>query len=645
MNKAELIAQQLASGESWANVIGLEVNPYGVSSYRPLNKAELIASQLVSGNQNRETWSKVIFNVLDYISSHESNHTDGLQRAINEANSWIDSGAKGLRNFPLSKLYRGGVVLLPPGVLNIDVGKIVMKTGVVIRGSGVYSTRINPIGSGGFVFGRDNVEEWLACIGYEDFTISPTDEHFAFTTKYDNPPAAGGIDFTLTSQAYINRVNILNIAGTGIRMQECYDTFLNQVEIIFVGTDENTPGFGMYPGVAKPGGRDASIIDVTNAIHIDQIRIENCPGGLQIDGTKNVNKLLREIQIQELKIENSPSVIRHCTGVTLSAGNINAVLDETKPSFTIGGPTADTRGVTFNHFTYFSGGQNKRWIFDVVGVSTYDFKVNGGSVINIKNFLTANATNVPGGDSVLPIEISHLSAVNCGTPFIQAKTRLRVNHCSFYKMNLGDYVIKAGDYAKVTHCDFTIADKCISMGSSGFFEHNTFNTITGVAHYINGAGNVIEKPTYIGTVTKKYEYSLPQLQFVNYPSEQFTSAAPGCYNQLINIPCGVNNTYGAVTAIPNKWQYAMIPHIQLWGTFASETVTYKVEAIYDDGTSAYIEKALSGALVANWLTIEEIAPLIPTRLRIVGMNLSAKSNTTNAVSLATCRVWIIMNMH
>lgn len=613
-----------------------------------MSEMQLIARQFANAARNKETWGGVFINLMDFGIDGRGRHDDtsGFQWAFKEANAWSDSGTKGLRNYPDSMEYRGAIILMPRGIYN--VGNITNKSGVILRGSGMYSTRINPIGTSGFTFGRDDVEEWMGVVGFEDFTIAPTDEHFAFTTPYASPPAVGGIDLTLTSQSYMNRVNILNIGGMGIRMQECYDSYFSQMELINVGADENHPAIGMYPGVAKPGGRDPSVIDVTNAIHMSQIRVENCPRGLEIDGQKNVNKLLREIQLVGCKFEKAPGVIKHVAGVTVSASNTTVPNDANIPAWTIGGASlADTRGVQFDSCSYFSGSVNTRWVFNVVGVSTYDFSISTASVTNVQKFLRTNAFGVSGADPVMPIRIDKLKAINCGTDFIKVGKKLRLSDSTFYKMQGTGYAVSAGDSSRITGCDFIDMGKGISWGANGFSKDNTFTTITDHAHYVTTTSTVMEGNIYESGVATPIAFTDPNLALNTYNSAATSSIAPAGYNEYINITAiGTNNTYPAAQSVPSRWNYFTVPQIMLEGTnVPGETITFKIEAIYEDLTTAFVEKIVVNGLISQWLTTDELLPLIKSKVKTISYKLYVKSNTTNPTSLASCHVRVVGNMH
>lgn len=573
--------------------------------------------------------------------------TDAINRAIESAQAWKDASVNGLRAEPLNQSYRGAVVYFPAGIFNVR--NLKMKSGIIYRGAGVLSTRLNPIGTNGYVFSRDDSEQWCSQIAFEKFTIAPTDEHFAFTPAYGDPPKMGGFDLTLTASAYMRKIKVLNIAGTGIHMAECYDSYFDEIEMIYVGTDVNTPAIGMYPGIAKTGGRPANIIDVTNAIHISKIRIENCPYGLVVDGTKYTNKLLREIQFHGgCKFENAPMLIRHVVGFTYTDSNINVPKDENVPAVTIGGIGADTRGVSFVNNTYFSGTTNVRWVFDVLGQSTYDLKISESSVTSVKKFLTVNGKGISNANVILPIYISGLTAVNCGTPFIQAARKLRLTRANFYQMVGDDYVVIAGDYSQIDHCDFNRISKGINVGGNCSLDKNSFSNVTVHAHYVTRVDNKIQGTTYETGVVKEVEYSEPNIALNTYISNAVVSIAPVAYKEdHIITPVGTNNQYPLNgTAAVNKWSYFTNPQVRFTGTIAGgETVVVKFEVIYGDGTTTFVEKSFTEPTYSYWLTQDELSELVITKKSIVNFKMYAKSNTSAAISLAACRVMIVANMH
>jgi hypothetical protein len=578
--------------------------------------------------------------------------TEAFNNAINDLNAWTDASINGLRSDPTARNYRGGRIDAPEGAYNVR--NINLKSGIMIQGDGVAATRFNPIGVGGYVFDRDNSEQWLSLVTLQDFTVAPNDEHFAFTPKLKNMSAMGAFNFNLTSQVNMSRVYILNVGGMGLALAECYDSYFDKMELIGVGCSTSKPAIAMYPGIDTPGGRDASVIDLTNAVHMAQIRVENCFKGLDIDGSKNVNKLEREIQFSLCKFEGSPVHVKHVVGVKFSDCNFTAhgAFEKSQgsiPHIVVGEVGSyDTRGIEFNNCSYFSGTSNTRWMFEFRGISTYDVKINGGSVTNLKNFVSAVGNN-------FPIVITNLSVVNCGTPFIEVTKKLILMGSTFYQMLGTDYVIIAGEESDIAFNHFknsssTKMAKGISMTKNCHSFRNHWENVSEHAHFVSDGGNVIERQRYeTGTVTKEIEYANATLYLVTFYAKQLTNAAPGMYNKTPNITStiGANGNYGAPTAItPDNWSYFTNPNIKMniGAGFAGETITIKIDGVYDDAdaTVGSITKSFTAASNA-WLTLDELSPLIQTRRKLVALNVYAK--TTSASTAVAISVQFIMNIH
>ncbi|RSN72959.1 hypothetical protein [Candidatus Methanodesulfokora washburnensis] len=108
---------------------------------------------------------------------------------------------------------------------------------------------------------------------------------------------------------------------------------------------------------------------------------------------------------------------------------------------------------------------------------------------------------------------------------------------------------------------------------------------------------------------------------VGYSTENFKSTGLG-------VSIGTSGSYGSATSITSLSGIISYPRVKItWGgTFGTgETVTVKVEAVYRDGTTAYVEKSAT-AVGSLWLTDDDIMSLITQGKDIVRLNIYGKTN-------------------
>jgi hypothetical protein len=105
----------------------------------------------------------------------------------------------------------------------------------------------------------------------------------------------------------------------------------------------------------------------------------------------------------------------------------------------------------------------------------------------------------------------------------------------------------------------------------------------------------------------------------------------------VSISVGTGGAYGSASAVQTPSGRVTYPRVKItWGgTFGTgETVTVKVEAVYTDGSTAYIEKSATttGSL---WLTDDDIISLITQGKDIVKLNVYAKTNLSSTTVTVT----------
>jgi len=105
----------------------------------------------------------------------------------------------------------------------------------------------------------------------------------------------------------------------------------------------------------------------------------------------------------------------------------------------------------------------------------------------------------------------------------------------------------------------------------------------------------------------------------------------------VSVPVGTGGTYGSARAITTLSGRITYPRVKItWGgTFGSgETVTVKVEAVYTDGSTAYVEKSAT-ATGSLWLTDDDVLALITQGKDIVNLNVYAKTNLSSTTVTVT----------
>ena len=105
----------------------------------------------------------------------------------------------------------------------------------------------------------------------------------------------------------------------------------------------------------------------------------------------------------------------------------------------------------------------------------------------------------------------------------------------------------------------------------------------------------------------------------------------------LSVTVGTGGAYGSATAITTPSGRVTYPRVKItWGgTFGTdETVTVKVEAVYTDATTAYVEKSAT-ATGSLWLTDDDVLSLTTQGKDIVKLNVYAKSSATSTTVTVT----------
>jgi hypothetical protein len=99
----------------------------------------------------------------------------------------------------------------------------------------------------------------------------------------------------------------------------------------------------------------------------------------------------------------------------------------------------------------------------------------------------------------------------------------------------------------------------------------------------------------------------------------------------LSVSIGVNGAYGSATSIKSLSGVITYPRIKItWGgTFGTgETVTVKVEAVYSDSSTVYVERSAT-AVGSLWLSDDDILTLIANGKDIIQLNVYAKTNLSS----------------
>jgi hypothetical protein len=142
--------------------------------------------------------------------------------------------------------------------------------------------------------------------------------------------------------------------------------------------------------------------------------------------------------------------------------------------------------------------------------------------------------------------------------------------------------------------------------------------------YIEVLGGRVDRPMSIATTLWRV------VGVIGYDTENFKVTG-------LAVPVGTGGYYGLATTITTPSGRITCPRVKVtWGGAfrARETVTVKVEAVYTDGSTAYIEKPAT-ATGSLWLTDDDILALIAQGKDIVKLNIYAKTNLPSTSVIVT----------
>jgi hypothetical protein len=178
------------------------------------------------------------------------------------------------------------------------------------------------------------------------------------------------------------------------------------------------------------------------------------------------------------------------------------------------------------------------------------------------------------------------------------------------------------------------ASKDIFIIGNLFPPGSTWNADYGVS-VLDTASNILIRGNIFGTrpVVQVRVTSTGNVKVqsnIGYVTENFKTTG-------LSVSVGTGGAYGSASAITSPSGVITYPRVKItWGgTFGSgETVTVKVEAVYSDGSTAYVEKSAT-ATGSLWLTDDDILALITQGKDIVKLNVYAKTNLSSTTVTVT----------
>jgi hypothetical protein len=178
------------------------------------------------------------------------------------------------------------------------------------------------------------------------------------------------------------------------------------------------------------------------------------------------------------------------------------------------------------------------------------------------------------------------------------------------------------------------ASKDIFIIGNLFPPGSTWNADYGVS-VLDTASNILIRGNIFGTrpVVQVRVTSTGNVKVqsnIGYVTENFKTTG-------LSVSVGTGGAYGSASAITSPSGVITYPRVKItWGgTFGTdETVTVKVEAVYSDGSTAYVEKSAT-ATGSLWLTDDDILSIITQGKDIVKLNIYAKTNLSSTTVTVT----------
>ena len=278
---------------------------------------------------------------------------------------------------------------------------------------------------------------------------------------------------------------------------------------------------------------------------------------------------------------------------------------------------------------------------------------------NCKNFIIAgNVIDMPAGGSIGITDSSNVVIV--GNRFVRYRYRAVITGGNSSNIVVADNVISHYGYM---HGAIEIGGTCnrlvvtgntVELGWKGYFiyvgNNSTLNDALIANNHVFSAYPAYAKIIVIGSGV-----SLSNIRVLNNNMNGIPTDSHPAIIYLRNqgyvtdvfkstgnsVSIGLNNTYGPPTTItsPSNVITYFKARINFGGTFgAGETVTVKIEAVYHDGTTVYVEKSAT-SVGSIWLTDDDILTLMKNASYISKVNLYAKTNLTSTSVTVTVDVY------
>lgn len=493
-----------------------------------------------------------------------------------------------------------GVVFLPKGVYNVT--NLVMKSNVHIKGNGIAITRINPIGTSGYVFeaiGTNRSAKLVQC-DMRDFTISPRDRFSS--VDYGTRPNVGGINFKFCERISVKNVKINGIGGIGINNIENFDCYFENIEFVYVGTDSNTPALALT----------GTTVDSTNAIHTICCRFEACPTMLKLkDGA-------RQNQFIGCKFEwSSYSVATHSVaGLIIDQCNQNTFVgcgfvtgDDILPLIKVATSVNDIRGLKFTGCDFIGSEVYHGYVFEsdtsALGINITGCTFSGiNKIANTSGYIQFNSNEI----------------IDCGTPALSV-SKGSVSNNVFQFMYGSDYVLKLNGSARCIGNNISSREANTCKGILGVNEaliygNNVTSLLEGIA--ITGTGNMVRNNRNLATTPyniSNYDTNLIEQDFGSaisafggngYKNQIKTGANYNCLNiydgtTFQNIPI---IKYGSTSNRPTTGRWVGMPYFD---TSLKKMVYYSATAnVWVDATGQQALAKASSAPTTGTYSLGDI---------------------------------------
>lgn len=247
---------------------------------------------------------------------------------------------------------------------------------------------------------------------------------------------------------------------------------------------------------------------------------------------------------------------------------------------------------------------------------------------------------VEGENSVLEDHVASGDLITCSKNniiFRNIRISIAVAKTSGYEINLSGSNNIVIDSIEINGngggIGINIYGNNVVVANNRFLNLSTAINISGASDNIVIANNIFSgNTTNIANVSSLGAYSRIENN-AGYPAEMFRAST--------NVSIGLSNTYGSPTTVrtgSNTIKFFKA-RITWGGTFATgETVTVRIEVVYHDGTTAYVEKSAT-AVGSTWLTDDDILTLTKNASYISKINLYAKTSATTTSVTVTVDIY------